>query len=159
MMGPDYTHWHGTYEVAKHFYSEFIPALEKAFRGPLDPRVRFVTGGSSAEGIFRIGTSAVVVEGDPAPQTGGASFTGFGTIAGGKPATNTRGEVAFFASNDAFTGKNGIYLATGGKIGAFALGCRARRACPVGAQLGYDQPQARFHMAAFAAARRREQAA
>ncbi len=22
MMGPDYTHWHGTYEVAKHFYSE-----------------------------------------------------------------------------------------------------------------------------------------
>ena len=29
MMGPDYTHWHGTYEVAKHFYSEFIPGLEE----------------------------------------------------------------------------------------------------------------------------------
>jgi hydroxylamine dehydrogenase len=29
MMGPDYTHWHGTYEVAKHFYAEFIPELEK----------------------------------------------------------------------------------------------------------------------------------
>jgi len=29
MMGPDYTHWHGTYEVAKHFYSEFIPELEQ----------------------------------------------------------------------------------------------------------------------------------
>ena len=29
MMGPDYTHWHGTYEVAKHFYSEMIPALEE----------------------------------------------------------------------------------------------------------------------------------
>jgi hypothetical protein len=28
-MGPDYTHWHGTYEVAKHFYSEFIPELEE----------------------------------------------------------------------------------------------------------------------------------
>lgn len=28
MMGPDYTHWHGTYEVAKHFYSEMVPALE-----------------------------------------------------------------------------------------------------------------------------------
>ncbi len=27
MMGPDYTHWHGTYEVAKHFYSKFIPEL------------------------------------------------------------------------------------------------------------------------------------
>ncbi|MCE9637024.1 MAG: hydroxylamine oxidoreductase [Planctomycetes bacterium] len=28
MMGPDYTHWHGTYEVAKHFYSEYIPELQ-----------------------------------------------------------------------------------------------------------------------------------
>ena len=29
MMGPDYTHWHGTYEVAKHWYAKFIPKLEK----------------------------------------------------------------------------------------------------------------------------------
>jgi len=29
MMGPDYTHWHGTYEVAKHFYTELIPELEE----------------------------------------------------------------------------------------------------------------------------------
>ncbi len=29
MMGPDYTHWHGTYEVAKHFYSEYIPQLQE----------------------------------------------------------------------------------------------------------------------------------
>lgn len=28
MMGPDYTHWHGTYEVAKHFYAKYIPELE-----------------------------------------------------------------------------------------------------------------------------------
>jgi len=28
MMGPDYTHWHGTYEVAMHFYVKFIPELE-----------------------------------------------------------------------------------------------------------------------------------
>jgi hydroxylamine dehydrogenase len=28
MMAPDYTHWHGTYEVAKKFYSEYIPQLE-----------------------------------------------------------------------------------------------------------------------------------
>ncbi len=28
MMAPDYTHWHGTYEVAKRFYTEFIPRLE-----------------------------------------------------------------------------------------------------------------------------------
>lgn len=31
MMGPDYTHWHGTYEVAKHFYSEYIPELREIF--------------------------------------------------------------------------------------------------------------------------------
>ncbi len=29
MMGPDITHWHGTYEIAKHFYSKFIPELEE----------------------------------------------------------------------------------------------------------------------------------
>ena len=27
MMGPDYTHWHGGYEVAKHFYTKFIPKV------------------------------------------------------------------------------------------------------------------------------------
>ena len=30
MMGPDYTHWHGMYEVSKHFYEEFLPAVAKA---------------------------------------------------------------------------------------------------------------------------------
>jgi hydroxylamine dehydrogenase len=29
MMGPDYTHWHGTYEIAKHFYMKFVPELEE----------------------------------------------------------------------------------------------------------------------------------
>ncbi len=29
MMGPDYTQWHGMYEVAKNFYSEFIPELQE----------------------------------------------------------------------------------------------------------------------------------
>jgi len=28
MMAPDYTHWHGTYEVAQKFYADFIPELE-----------------------------------------------------------------------------------------------------------------------------------
>jgi hypothetical protein len=27
MMAPDYTHWHGLYEVAKHWYAKFIPEL------------------------------------------------------------------------------------------------------------------------------------
>jgi len=29
MMGPDYTHWHGTYDIAKNFYHELIPELEE----------------------------------------------------------------------------------------------------------------------------------
>ncbi|WP_297058321.1 multiheme c-type cytochrome [Thermosulfurimonas sp.] len=29
MLGPDYTHWHGLYEVAKHFYYEYIPEVLK----------------------------------------------------------------------------------------------------------------------------------
>jgi len=28
MMGPDYTHWHGTYEIAQHFYVKLLPELE-----------------------------------------------------------------------------------------------------------------------------------
>ena len=36
MMGPDYTHWHGMYEVSKHFYFKFLPHVIKAAatRGP-----------------------------------------------------------------------------------------------------------------------------
>jgi len=38
MMGPDYTHWHGTYEVAKHWYVKYIPELEKLIhKGEKDP--------------------------------------------------------------------------------------------------------------------------
>ncbi|MBI5281122.1 MAG: hydroxylamine oxidoreductase [Candidatus Solibacter usitatus] len=29
MMGPDYVQWHGNYEVAKRFYSEFVPELKE----------------------------------------------------------------------------------------------------------------------------------
>ncbi len=29
MQGPDYTWWHGMYEVGKHFYTKFIPELEE----------------------------------------------------------------------------------------------------------------------------------
>lgn len=40
MMAPDYTHWHGTYEVAKRFYSALIPGIERLIekgRGSDDP--------------------------------------------------------------------------------------------------------------------------
>jgi hypothetical protein len=29
MQGPDYTHWHGTYDLAKHFYGKFVPELRE----------------------------------------------------------------------------------------------------------------------------------
>ncbi len=29
MMGPDITHWHGTYEIARNFYTEMVPELEE----------------------------------------------------------------------------------------------------------------------------------
>jgi hypothetical protein len=30
MMGPDYTHWHGMYEVSKNFYTKFLPEAVQA---------------------------------------------------------------------------------------------------------------------------------
>ena len=29
MQAPDYTHWHGTYDLAKNFYTELVPQLEQ----------------------------------------------------------------------------------------------------------------------------------
>ena len=29
MMAPDYTHWHGTYDLAKHWYTKYIPELKE----------------------------------------------------------------------------------------------------------------------------------
>lgn len=40
MMAPDYTHWHGTYEVSKKFYTEMVPEIEtlaEKFRTDTDP--------------------------------------------------------------------------------------------------------------------------
>ncbi|RMF75554.1 MAG: hydroxylamine oxidoreductase [Planctomycetota bacterium] len=36
MMAPDYTHWHGTYEVARTFYTHFIPELTELARHAID---------------------------------------------------------------------------------------------------------------------------
>lgn len=33
MQGPDYTQWHGFYEVAKHFYTKFLPECEEIEKG------------------------------------------------------------------------------------------------------------------------------
>jgi hydroxylamine dehydrogenase len=49
MQGPDYTHWHGLYEVAKVFYSEFIPeAREAVARGR-------AAGGTRAKAAREVG--------------------------------------------------------------------------------------------------------
>lgn len=36
MQGPDYTHWHGTYEIAKHWYIKFFPELEHLIEDGLE---------------------------------------------------------------------------------------------------------------------------
>ncbi len=33
MMGPDYTQWHGFFEVAEIFYMQFIPETERLMPG------------------------------------------------------------------------------------------------------------------------------
>ena len=36
MMGPDYTWWHGFYEVAQHFYFKFLPEVRKYHDSEID---------------------------------------------------------------------------------------------------------------------------
>ncbi len=49
MQGPDYTHWHGLYEVAKAFYTEFIPeAQELVAKG-------IAAGGANAAAARKVG--------------------------------------------------------------------------------------------------------
>ncbi len=40
MQGPDYTQWHGFYEVAKHFYFKFLPEAEALMPGISDRHVK-----------------------------------------------------------------------------------------------------------------------
>ncbi len=65
MSGPDYAWWHGLYEVAKHFYSEFIPEVEhllgKKKALPFlekhvfsDPRHRWYKEGMSKEELEKL---------------------------------------------------------------------------------------------------------
>ncbi len=36
MMGPDWTQWHGNYEVAKHWYGTYLPELEELMDENID---------------------------------------------------------------------------------------------------------------------------
>jgi hydroxylamine dehydrogenase len=49
MQGPDYTHWHGLYEVGKSFYSEFIPQAQELVRKGM------AAGGAKAEAAKAVG--------------------------------------------------------------------------------------------------------
>ncbi|MDD5564322.1 MAG: hypothetical protein PHQ91_11465, partial [Thermoanaerobaculaceae bacterium] len=49
MQGPDYTHWHGLYEVAKAFYSEFIPEAQGLVAKGI------AAGGAKADAARRVG--------------------------------------------------------------------------------------------------------
>jgi mono/diheme cytochrome c family protein len=65
MSGPDYAWWHGLYEVAKHFYSHFLPEVEHIL-GPSkakpflekhvfsDPRHRWYKEGMSKEELEKL---------------------------------------------------------------------------------------------------------
>ncbi|MEM7483141.1 MAG: multiheme c-type cytochrome [Acidobacteriota bacterium] len=44
MMAPDYTHWHGMYEVAERFYMELIPQAREMAEGPGGAAVDAVIG-------------------------------------------------------------------------------------------------------------------
>ena len=66
MMGPDYAWWHGMYEVAKNFYTHFLPEVEKIMGGkeaamPIlneyvfkDPLHRWYRDGMSKEELQKI---------------------------------------------------------------------------------------------------------
>jgi hydroxylamine dehydrogenase len=49
MQAPDYTHWHGLYEVAKAFYTEFIPEAQEAVASGI------AAGGARAEAAKQVG--------------------------------------------------------------------------------------------------------
>jgi len=48
MMGPDYTHWHGLYKVAKAWYNEFIPEIKQVVANGI------AAGGAKAAGAKKV---------------------------------------------------------------------------------------------------------
>jgi hypothetical protein len=49
MMAPDYTHWHGMYEVAERFYMEMVPQAEELIE---EGRRRGLSGAADAEKVL-----------------------------------------------------------------------------------------------------------
>jgi cytochrome c553 len=47
MMGPDWTQWHGNYEVAKHWYGKYLPELEELIEENIDSKEEIVVDGKT----------------------------------------------------------------------------------------------------------------
>lgn len=61
MMGPDWTQWHGNYEVAKHWYGKYLPELEELIEANIDseepllkPHPKYKTKKEAATELKRI---------------------------------------------------------------------------------------------------------
>ncbi len=81
----------------------------------------YVAGGSVSAGIFRLGRHGsddelVVAAGDPAPGTGGGSFSIFSHLS-----LNASGDVLFQASIAGGSGGDGLFLASEGAVTAVAV--------------------------------------
>ena len=75
-----------------------------------------LTGGTAAQGMFLTSkgvTSAVALQGDTAPGTGGGTYTGFG-----RPSLNDHGVIAFGANTAGGTAAQGVFVASSGAISA-----------------------------------------
>lgn len=49
MMGPDYTQWHGMFEVAQRFYTEFVPELKELIHQSKEKGGDFASGAKEVE--------------------------------------------------------------------------------------------------------------
>jgi hypothetical protein len=49
MMGPDYTQWHGMFEVGQRFYTEFIPELKELIKESKEKGGDFKSGAIEVE--------------------------------------------------------------------------------------------------------------
>ncbi len=54
MMAPDYTHWHGTYDVAKTFYTHYVPELRKLIDKGLKDPAKAAAAGKLAEKLDQV---------------------------------------------------------------------------------------------------------
>ena len=95
--------------------TQFAPSINDA--GDVTWRAQ-ISGGTASQGLFLdagSGVEAIAVIGDAAPDTGGATFSGFG-----EPVVNAGGAVSFSAQLSGGTATWGVFLYSEGVISALA---------------------------------------